>query len=78
MRIVYMGTPPIAVTCLNRLVQDGHEIVGVYTKPDTPKNRGMKMTYSEVKTYALEHNLPVYQPQTFKDDAVVERLRFYL
>ncbi len=75
MRIVYMGTPPIAVTCLNRLVQDGHEIVGVYTKPDTPKNRGMKMTYSEVKTYALEHNLPVYQPQTFKDDAVVETLR---
>ena len=46
MRIVYMGTPMIAVTCLDRLVQDGHEIVGVYTKPDTPKNRGMKMTCS--------------------------------
>jgi methionyl-tRNA formyltransferase len=75
MRIVYMGTPQIAATCLERLIQDGHEIVGVYTKPDTPKNRGMKMTCSEVKTCALAHELPVYQPQTFKDDTVVEILR---
>ena len=75
MRIVYMGTPMIAVTCLDRLVQDGHEIVGVYTKPDTPKNRGMKMTCSEVKTYALAHGLPVYQPQSFRDDAVVQTLQ---
>ena len=59
MRIVYMGTPEIAVTCLDRLVQDGHEIVGVYTKPDTPKNRGMKMTFSAVKEYAVAHDLPV-------------------
>ena len=74
MRIVYMGTPDIARTCLKAIVEDGHEVVGVYTKPDTPKNRGMKMAMSEVKEYALEKELPVYQPQTFKDDAVYEEL----
>ena len=74
MRIVYMGTPEIAVTCLDRLVQDGHEIVGVYTKPDTPKNRGMKMTFSAVKEYAVAHDLPVYQPLTFRDEAVYQEL----
>ena len=74
MRIVYMGTPDIARTCLKAIVEDGHEVVGVYTKPDTPKNRGMKMAMSEVKEYAREKELPVYQPQTFKDDAVYEEL----
>lgn len=74
MRIVYMGTPDIARTCLKAIVEAGHEVVGVYTKPDTPKNRGMKMAMSEVKEYALEKELPVYQPQTFKDDAVYEEL----
>lgn len=75
MRIVFMGTPAIAATCLQRVHEDGWEIVGVYTKPDTPKNRGMKMAMSEVKTYAQSVGLPVYQPATFKDDAVVEELR---
>ena len=49
MRIVFMGTPAIAATCLKRLLETEHEIVGVYTKPDTPKNRGMKLSVSEVK-----------------------------
>lgn len=75
MRIVFMGTPAIAATCLQRVHEDGWDIVGVYTKPDTPKNRGMKMAMSEVKTYAQSVGLPVYQPTTFKDDAVVEELR---
>lgn len=75
MRIVFMGTPAIAATCLQRVHEDGWEIVGVYTKPDTPKNRGMKMAMSEVKTYAQSVGLPVHQPATFKDDAVVEELR---
>ncbi len=75
MRIVFMGTPAIAATCLQRVYEDGWDIVGVYTKPDTPKNRGMKMAMSEVKTYAVSVGLPVYQPTTFKDDAVVEELR---
>lgn len=75
MRIVYMGTPEIAATCLKRLYEDGHEIAAVYTKIDTPKNRGMKLTPSPVKAFALEHGLPVIQPTAFKDEAVVEELR---
>lgn len=75
MKIVYMGTPDIARVCLKAIVEAGHEVVGVYTKPDTPKNRGMKMAMSEVKEYALEQNLNVFQPLTFKDDAVCEELK---
>lgn len=75
MRIVYMGTPGIAKVCLEKLVNDNFNIVGVYTKIDTPKNRGHKLAMSEVKEYALSMNLPVYQPTTFKDDAVFEELK---
>lgn len=70
-----MGTPDIARTCLKAIVEAGHDVVGVYTKPDTPKNRGMKMAISQVKEYALSRELPVYQPLTFRDDAVYEELR---
>jgi methionyl-tRNA formyltransferase len=75
MRLVFMGTPRIAQICLQRIYEAGHEIVGVYTKPDTPKNRGMKMSMSEVKEYAISVDLPVYQPATFRDEAVVQSLR---
>lgn len=75
MRLVYMGTPDIARVCLQKLHEAGFEIAGVYTKPDTPKNRGMKLAQSEVKEYAVSAGLPVYQPATFKDDAAVEELR---
>ncbi|MBE6928218.1 MAG: methionyl-tRNA formyltransferase [Ruminococcaceae bacterium] len=75
MRVVFMGTPDIAATCLQRLVQTEHEIVGVYTKPDMPKNRGMKLEMSDVKKLALQAELPIYQPTTFKDDAVYEELK---
>ena len=75
MRIVFMGTPDIAATCLNCLLESRHEIIGVYTKPDMPKNRGMKLEMSDVKKVALAHDLPVYQPTTFKDDSVYEELK---
>lgn len=75
MRIVFMGTPDFAVPSLKRLIQDGHEIVGVYTQPDKPKNRGMKLTPSPVKVVALEHNLTVFQPKTLKDEAVQQELK---
>ncbi len=75
MRLVFMGTPEIARTCLEAIYQAGHEIVGVYTKVDTPKNRGMKLTVSPVKAFALEKGLPVFQPQNFKDPETVEELR---
>ena len=75
MRLVFMGTPEIAKTCLQAIYEAGHEIVGVYTKQDTPKNRGMKLTMSPVKEFALAHDLPVFQPKTFKDEAVLSELR---
>lgn len=75
MRVVFMGTPDIAATCLRRLIAERFEIAGVYTKPDKPKNRGMKLETSDVKKVALEAGLPVFQPTTFKDDTVVEELR---
>ena len=75
MKLVFMGTPDIARVCLKAIREKGHEIVGVYTKPDTPKNRGMKLAVSEVKAYAQEAGLPVFQPTTFRDDAVIEELR---
>ena len=75
MKIVYMGTPEIAKVCLEKLYTEGFNIAAVYTKPDTPKNRGMKLVASEVKAYAQSAGLPVIQPQTFQDDAVFEQLK---
>ena len=75
MRLVFMGTPAFAATCLSAVLETEHEVIGVYTKPDTPKNRGMKLIPSEVKVLAQSHGLPVYQPASFKNDAVVEELR---
>lgn len=74
MRIVFMGTPDFAVPSLKMLIQDGHEIAGVFTQPDKPKNRGMKLTPPPVKAVALEHNLPVFQPKILKDEAVQQEL----
>jgi len=75
MRVVFMGTPDIAATCLKRIIADGFEIVGCYTQPDRPKGRGMKMVYSPVKEVALANNIPVFQPENFRSDEVVEELR---
>ncbi|MBR5023253.1 MAG: methionyl-tRNA formyltransferase [Oscillospiraceae bacterium] len=75
MRIVFMGTPDIAATCLKKLLQENMEIVGVYTQPDRPKGRGMKMQYSPVKEVALEHNIPVFQPENFREAETVQQLR---
>ena len=75
MRVVFMGTPDIAATCLTKILEDGFQVVGVYTQPDRPKGRGMKMVYSPVKEVALAHDLPVFQPENFRDDETVEQLR---
>lgn len=75
MRIVFMGTPDIAATCLKQLLQDGFDVAAVYTQPDRPKGRGMKMVYSPVKEVAVQAGLPVYQPETFRDPEAVETLR---
>ena len=77
MRILFMGTPDFAVASLKRLVEDGHEICGVFTQPDKPKNRGHKLTPSPVKEYALSQGLEVYQPLKMRDGeafSIVEKL----
>ena len=67
MRILFMGTPDFAVASLKRLVEDGHEICGVFTQPDKPKNRGHKLAFSPVKEYAITQDLAVYQPLKMRD-----------
>ena len=75
MRVVFMGTPDIAATCLKKILADGFEVVGVYTQPDRPKGRGMKMVFSPVKEVAIAQGIPVFQPANFKDEETVEQLR---
>ena len=75
LKIVYMGTPDFAVEPLRCLVEDGYNVVGVITMPDKPAGRGHKIQYSPVKQYALEHNLPLLQPEKLKDEAFIEALR---
>ena len=75
MRVVFMGTPDIAATCLKRILADGFEVVGVYTQPDRPKGRGMKLTASPVKEVALSTGIPVFQPETFREEETVQALR---
>ena len=59
MRVVFMGTPDIAATCLQKIIDDGFEVIAAYTQPDRPKGRGMKMVFSPVKEVALAHGIPV-------------------
>lgn len=75
MRIVFMGTPDIAATCLKKILADGFEVVGAYTQPDRPKGRGMKLVASPVKEVALAAGIPVYQPENFREEESVEALR---
>ena len=75
LRIVYMGTPEFAVEPLSCLIEGGYNVVGVITMPDKPAGRGHKLQCSPVKQYALEHNLPLLQPERLKDEAFLEALR---
>ena len=68
MRIVFMGTPQAAVPTLQRCVEDGHEVVAVWTQPDRPSGRGNKIAFSPVKEFALAHGLNVIQPARIKND----------
>lgn len=75
MRVVFMGTPDIASVCLKKVLADGFEVVGVYTQPDRPKGRGMKMVCSPVKEVAMAAGIPVFQPENFREEASVQQLR---
>ena len=78
LRIVFMGTPEFAVGTLSKLVEGGYNVVAVVTQPDKPVGRHQDtLQPSEVKKYALEHDLPVLQPVKMKDPAFVEELASY-
>ena len=75
MRVIFAGTPDFAASALTALIEAGHEILVVLTQQDRPKGRGMKLTPSPVKTLALQHNLPVWQPENLKDVSNQQQLR---
>lgn len=70
-----MGTPAFAVPSLEKLIEAGHEIVGVFTQPDKPKNRGMKLLPPPVKVCAQEHEIPVYQPTKLRDGTALAQIQ---
>jgi len=74
-KILFMGTPEFAVPSLNALLGAGHTVCGVFTQPDKPKNRGMKLLPSPVKVCALSHEIPVFQPAKMRDGEALGYLR---
>ncbi|MBL3823612.1 MULTISPECIES: methionyl-tRNA formyltransferase [unclassified Marinobacter] len=74
MRLVFAGTPDFAATALKALIAAGHTIVGVYSQPDRPAGRGRKLQPSPVKQVALDHEIPVFQPETLKTPEAQKQL----
>lgn len=68
MRIVFMGTPTFAIPSLEALLENGHEVLAVFTQTDKPKGRGNKIAFSPVKEYAIAHDILVYQPNSLKKE----------
>ena len=73
MRILFMGTPVFAKTSLEALVEHGYEVIGAYTQPDKKQNRGMKLTPSPVKEYAITKRIPVFTPAVIKNNREEEQ-----
>ncbi len=74
MKILFMGTPDFAVFTLKALVERGENVIGVVTQTDKPRGRGYELLPTPVKVYAQEHNIPVYQPKTLRDEAFASLL----
>lgn len=74
MRIVFMGTPDFSVPCLEKLIEEKYDVVGVVTQPDRPKGRKREMTPPPVKVAAQKHGIPVFQPEKIKDADAVSRV----
>ena len=75
MRIVFMGTPDFAAASLKKLLDEGFDVVGVFTQPDKPRGRGNAVSASPVKALALEAGLPVFQPEKMRDGTALGILR---
>ena len=77
MKIVFMGTPQAAVPTLQKIIEDGHEVLAVWTQPDKPAGRGNKLTAPPVKEFALLHNLPVLQPVKIKTEETLQLFQLH-
>ena len=75
MRIVFMGTPDFAAASLKKLIDEKYDVIGVFTQPDKPRDRGMKLSYSPVKELAMENGIPVYQPTKLRDGTATELVK---
>ena len=75
MKIEFMGTPEIAESSLAPLLSSRHQVIGVFTQPDKPRDRGMKPAFSPVKELALERGIEVYQPASMRAPEAAEALR---
>ena len=75
MKIVFMGTPDFAIPSLKKLLESKHEVVAVVTTPDKERGRGQKITFTPVKQFALDNNIPVLQPQKLKDEEFISGLK---
>jgi methionyl-tRNA formyltransferase len=73
-RTIFMGTPQFAVTILESLLSSPYQVLAVYTQSDKPVGRGRQVAFPPVKRLALEHGIPVIQPQTLESTEVVEKL----
>lgn len=76
MNIVFMGTPDFSIPSLEILLKNKHKILAVVTQPDKERGRGQKVTFTPVKQFAVEHNIPVYQPEKLKgNDEFISRMK---
>lgn len=74
LKVIFAGTPEFSVAPLQALIDSEHEVVAVYTQPDRPAGRGRKLTASPVKNLALQHDIPVFQPETLRDEDAQQAL----
>jgi methionyl-tRNA formyltransferase len=77
LRIIFIGTPTFAVATFSKLLENNYNIVAAITSPDKPAGRGLQLQQSEVKQFALQHNIPVLQPSNLKDDNFIQELANY-
>lgn len=75
MKIVFMGTPEIATGCLQKIIDEKHEVIGVVTQPDKPQNRGKKLGMPPVKELALKYDISVYQPLKAREESFIETIK---
>jgi methionyl-tRNA formyltransferase len=75
MKLVFMGTPEFALPSLEKLFNSRHKIAAVVTAPDKERGRGQKVSFTPVKEFALEKNIPLLQPEKLKDENFLEKLK---